>query len=93
MQATDLVMFSDLFSITIDEEKRLPIAIDAAVGLDYLHEKSIALFDFKSHNLLLDMRDEKRPICNVFNLTIALCFSYMCYSSPFRFEISVCSDW
>ncbi|XP_022144813.1 uncharacterized protein LOC111014405 isoform X2 [Momordica charantia] len=50
---------------TIDRRKRLIIAMDAAFGMEYLHEKNIVHFDLKSHNLLVNMRDPQRPICKV----------------------------
>lgn len=50
---------------TIDRRKRLIIAMDAAFGMEYLHEKNIVHFDLKSHNLLVNMRDPQRPVCKV----------------------------
>ncbi|KAL6984866.1 mitogen-activated protein kinase kinase kinase [Sarracenia purpurea var. burkii] len=53
---------------TIDRRKRLIIAMDAAFGMEYLHEKNIVHFDLKSHNFLVNMRDPQRPVCKVVNL-------------------------
>ncbi|KAH7862094.1 hypothetical protein Vadar_034703 [Vaccinium darrowii] len=39
--------------------------MDAAFGIEYLHEKNIVHFDFKSHNLLVNMRDPQRPVCKI----------------------------
>ncbi|KMT02929.1 hypothetical protein BVRB_8g195050 [Beta vulgaris subsp. vulgaris] len=50
---------------TIDRRKRLIIAMDAAFGMEYLHEKNIVHFDLKSHNLLVNMRDLQRPVCKI----------------------------
>jgi serine/threonine protein kinase len=58
----------DLLCRTIDRRKRLIIAMDAAFGMEYLHEKSIVHFDLKSHNFLVNMRDPQRPVCKVSNL-------------------------
>ncbi|KAM7509416.1 hypothetical protein LguiA_019869 [Lonicera macranthoides] len=53
---------------TIDRRKRMIIAMDAAFGMQYLHEKSIVHFDLKSHNFLVNMRDPQRPLCKVIYL-------------------------
>ncbi|KAG5559412.1 hypothetical protein RHGRI_009074 [Rhododendron griersonianum] len=50
---------------TIDRRKRLIIAMDAAFGMEYLHEKNVVHFDLKSHNLLVNMRDPQRPVCKI----------------------------
>lgn len=51
---------------TIDRRKRIIIAMDAAFGIEYLHEKNIVHFDLKSHNFLVNMRDPQRPVCKVY---------------------------
>ncbi|KAL5976976.1 hypothetical protein ACLOJK_021314 [Asimina triloba] len=48
---------------TINRRKRLIIEMDAALGMDYLHEKNIVHFDLKSHNLLVNVRDPQRQVC------------------------------
>ncbi|KAK6248434.1 hypothetical protein QUC31_019999, partial [Theobroma cacao] len=50
---------------TIDRRRRLIIAMDAAFGMEYLHEKNIVHFDLKSHNFLVNMRDPHQPMCKV----------------------------
>ncbi|KAJ4952212.1 hypothetical protein NE237_029044 [Protea cynaroides] len=56
---------------TIDRRKRLIIAMDAAFGMQYLHEKNVVHFDFKSHNLLVNMRDPHRPVCKIGDLGLS----------------------
>ncbi|XP_059635064.1 uncharacterized protein LOC132277268 isoform X2 [Cornus florida] len=56
---------------TIDRRKRLIIAMDAAFGMEYLHEKKIVHFDLKSHNFLVNMRDPQRPICKIGDLGLS----------------------
>ncbi|KAI3409304.1 Protein kinase domain-containing protein [Psidium guajava] len=56
---------------TIDRRKRLIIAMDAAFGMEYLHEKNIVHFDLKSHNLLVNMRDPQRPVCKIGDLGLS----------------------
>nr|GEY52208.1 protein STRUBBELIG-receptor family 7-like [Tanacetum cinerariifolium] len=58
---------------TIDRRKRLIVAMDPAVGMDYLHGKNIVHFDLKCENLLVNMRDPHRPIARgvlVWSVTI-----------------------
>ncbi|XP_021275692.1 uncharacterized protein LOC110410367 [Herrania umbratica] len=56
---------------TIDRRKRLIIAMDAAFGMEYLHEKNIVHFDLKSHNFLVNMRDPHRPVCKIGDLGLS----------------------
>ncbi|XWS26959.1 hypothetical protein CRYUN_Cryun26dG0074900 [Craigia yunnanensis] len=56
---------------TIDRRKRLIIAMDAAFGMEYLHEKNIVHFDLKSHNFLVNMRDPQRPVCKIGDLGLS----------------------
>ncbi|XP_022752183.1 uncharacterized protein LOC111300839 [Durio zibethinus] len=56
---------------TIDRRKRLTIAMDAAFGMEYLHEKNIVHFDLKSHNFLVNMRDPQRPVCKIGDLGLS----------------------
>ncbi|KAH7686654.1 Non-specific serine/threonine protein kinase protein [Dioscorea alata] len=56
---------------TIDRRKRVIIAMDAAIGMEYLHEKNIVHFDLKSHNFLVNMKDPQRPICKIGDLGLS----------------------
>lgn len=56
---------------TIDRRKRLIIAMDAAFGMEYLHEKNIVHFDLKCENLLVNMRDPHRPVCKIGDLGLS----------------------
>lgn len=50
---------------SMDPHQRLIIAMDAAFGMLYLHDKNIIHFDLKSQSFLVNMKDPKRPICKV----------------------------
>nr|GMD80104.1 serine/threonine-protein kinase STE20-like isoform X1 [Ipomoea batatas] len=56
---------------TIDCRKRLIIAMDAAFGMEYLHQKNVVHFDLKSHNFLVNMRDPQRPVCKIGDLGLS----------------------
>ncbi|KAK1399992.1 hypothetical protein POM88_009855 [Heracleum sosnowskyi] len=56
---------------TIDRRKRLILAMETAFGMEYLHEKNIVHFDLKSHNLLVNMRDPRRPVCKIGDLGLS----------------------
>ncbi|KAK9078955.1 hypothetical protein SSX86_000624 [Deinandra increscens subsp. villosa] len=49
----------------LDWRKKLIIAQDAAIGMEYLHLKKIIHFDLKCENLLVSLGDPQRPICKV----------------------------
>ncbi|KAL3517776.1 hypothetical protein ACH5RR_020365 [Cinchona calisaya] len=50
---------------SLDCPRRLMIALDAAIGMEYLHSKNIVHFDMKCENLLVNLWDPQRPICKV----------------------------
>ncbi|WVZ66697.1 hypothetical protein U9M48_015886 [Paspalum notatum var. saurae] len=49
----------------LDRHKRITLAMDAAIGMEYLHSKDIIHFDLKCDNLLVNLNDPSRPICKV----------------------------
>uniref|UniRef100_A0A0D9VV16 Protein kinase domain-containing protein n=1 Tax=Leersia perrieri TaxID=77586 RepID=A0A0D9VV16_9ORYZ len=49
----------------LDWRKRITVAKDAAIGMEYLHSKDIVHFDLKCDNLLVNIKDPSRPICKV----------------------------
>ncbi|KAK7287119.1 hypothetical protein RIF29_00178 [Crotalaria pallida] len=58
------------FFLNLDKCKCFLIAMDAAFGMEYLHGKKIIHFEWKSDNLLLNLRDPHHPICKVRRLRI-----------------------
>ncbi|KAM0044958.1 putative protein kinase TKL-Pl-6 family [Helianthus debilis subsp. tardiflorus] len=53
------------YNRALDWRKKLIIAQDAAIGMEYLHLKKIIHFDLKCENLLVSLGDPQRPICKV----------------------------
>ncbi|KAH7422997.1 hypothetical protein KP509_12G034700 [Ceratopteris richardii] len=56
---------------TLDRRKKLLIAMDAAFGMEYLHEKNVVHFDIKCENLLVNLKDTQRPVCKVADLGLS----------------------
>ncbi|CAL5222116.1 g4432 [Coccomyxa viridis] len=50
--------------VVVGNMHRVVVAMDAAKGMEYLHQKRIVHFDLKSANLLLGYRD-RRAVCKV----------------------------
>ncbi|CAL5061633.1 unnamed protein product [Urochloa decumbens] len=49
----------------LGRHKRITLARDVAIGMEYLHSKDIIHFDLKCDNLLVNLNDPSRPICKV----------------------------
>jgi tRNA A-37 threonylcarbamoyl transferase component Bud32 len=49
----------------LDRCRRITLAMDVAIGMEYLHSKDIIHFDLKCDNLLVNLNDPSRPICKV----------------------------
>ena len=57
---------------TIDDRKKIIIAMNAACGMEYLHEKNLTHFNFKSHNLLVNMTDPFMPVRKVSSVSFGM---------------------
>jgi len=49
----------------LDRRRQITLAVDVAIGMEYLHSKDIIHFDLKCDNLLVNLNDPSRPICKV----------------------------
>jgi serine/threonine protein kinase len=49
----------------LDRRKQITLAMDVAIGMEYLHSKDIIHFDLKCDNLLVNLNDPSRTICKV----------------------------
>lgn len=57
---------------TVDHRKRILIAMDISLGMEYLHANNIVHFDLKSENLLVNTRNPLRPVCKIGDLGLSL---------------------
>jgi serine/threonine protein kinase len=58
----------------LDGRKRITLAMDVAIGMEYLHSKDIIHFDLKCDNLLVNLNDASHTICKVCHLSINIMF-------------------
>lgn len=55
----------------MDQGRKLLVALDIAICMEYLHANKIVHFDLKSDNLLLNLRDTRHPVCKVCDLGLS----------------------